>query len=75
VDRNDLKCVADRWGIDYNYSRPYYRQGTFVRRPLQRPASDPATATEADIQGTAAVGVRDGGAYEFVGPYVKDALY
>ncbi|MBN2131723.1 MAG: right-handed parallel beta-helix repeat-containing protein [Sedimentisphaerales bacterium] len=30
-------------------------------------ASDPATATEADIEGTAAVGVRDVGAYEFVG--------
>ena len=31
-------------------------------------ASDPATATEADIEGTPAVGVRDVGAYEFVGP-------
>jgi len=31
-------------------------------------ASDPDTATEADIEGTAAVGVRDVGAYEFVGP-------
>jgi hypothetical protein len=27
-------------------------------------ASDPATATEADIEGTPAVGVRDVGAYE-----------
>ncbi|MHC4520673.1 MAG: right-handed parallel beta-helix repeat-containing protein, partial [Planctomycetota bacterium] len=31
-------------------------------------ASNPATATEADIEGTPAVGVRDVGAYEFVGP-------
>jgi len=31
-------------------------------------ASDPATATDADIEGTAAVGVRDVGAYEFVAP-------
>ena len=31
-------------------------------------ASDPATATEADIEGTTAVGIRDVGAYEFVGP-------
>ena len=31
-------------------------------------ASNPDTATEADIEGTPAVGVRDVGAYEFVGP-------
>lgn len=31
-------------------------------------ASDPDTATAADIEGTPAVGVRDVGAYEFVGP-------
>lgn len=31
-------------------------------------ASDPAAATDADIEGAPAVGVRDVGAYEFVGP-------
>jgi hypothetical protein len=31
-------------------------------------ASDPATATATDIEGTPAVGVRDVGAYEFVAP-------
>ncbi len=59
----DVSAVTDAAQIVVDPAGDYH----LVAGSAAIDASDPATATASDIEGTAVVGVRDVGAYEFVG--------
>jgi hypothetical protein len=60
----DVSAVTDAAQIVVDPAGDYH----LVAGSAAIDASDPTTATATDIEGTPAVGVRDVGAYEFVGP-------